>query len=396
MRKNILFKVCVAMLAAMVMIACGKGKQQSGTSDDDTKTEVSASKSGKAKKSKKKNKDIKTKGRKKKKSILTPTSSGSPYEILLVAAEDDFRNGVVDSLYAVLTDDVLGVAQSEPSFKVVKITQNNFSKTLRMCRNVVVVKIDPSTYNKCRFKYSRDVYAAPQIIMTIQAPSASKFKDFVTDNRDAIVDFFNKAELNRACELLQEDYQPYIQEEVKKMFGCDFWAPTELTKITKGKNFLWAHSEKFVRRVEQDLNIVIYSFPYRDLNTFTEEYFVKKRDSVMKANIPGPREGQYMMTSMPYIFVSDEEVHGGYAQVVRGLWNVKDYDMGGPFVSVSRVDEKYQRVIVAEAFVYYPNQPKRNVLKKLEAALYTLRLPDELDLARFSYDLDEIIIVPEE
>ena len=222
MRKNIIFKVCVAMLAAMVMIACGKGKQQSGTSDDDTKTEVSASKSGKAKKSKKKSKDIKTKGRKKKKSILTPTSSGSPYEILLVAAEDDFHNGVVDSLYAVLTDDVLGVAQSEPSFKVVKITQNNFSKTLRMCRNVVVVKIDPSTYNKCRFKYSRDVYAAPQIIMTIQAPSASKFKDFVTDNRDAIVDFFNKAELNRACELLQEDYQPYIQEEVKKMFGCDF------------------------------------------------------------------------------------------------------------------------------------------------------------------------------
>ena len=394
MKKNIL-KVCMMLLAFMVMIACGNKAQSGENAQEGAKTEAAASsKSGKAKKSKK-NKDIKTKGRKKK-SILTPTSSGSPYEILLVAAEDDFHNGVVDSLYAVLTDDVLGVAQSEPSFKVVKITQNNFSKTLRMCRNVVVVKIDPSTYNKCRFKYSRDVYAAPQIIMTIQAPSASKFKDFVTDNRDAIVDFFNKAELNRACELLQEDYQPYIQEEVKKMFGCDFWAPTELTKITKGKNFLWAHSEKFVRRVEQDLNIVIYSFPYRDLNTFTEEYFVKKRDSVMKANIPGPREGQYMMTSMPYIFVSDEEVHGGYAQVVRGLWNVKDYDMGGPFVSVSRVDEKYQRVIVAEAFVYYPNQPKRNVLKKLEAALYTLRLPDELDLARFSYDLDEIIIVPEE
>ena len=395
MKKNIL-KVCMMLLAFMVMIACGNKAQSGENAQEGAKTEAAASsKSGKAKKSKK-NKDIKTKGRKKKKSILTPTSSGSPYEILLVAAEDDFRNGVVDSLYAVLTDDVLGVAQSEPCFKVVKITQNNFSKTLRMCRNVIVIKIDPATYSKCKFKFSRDVYAAPQIIMTIQAPNASKFKNYVTDNRDVIIDFFNKAELNRACELLEEDHQPYIQEEVKKMFGCDFWAPTELTKITKGKNFLWLHSEQFVRRVEQDLNIVIYSFPYRDLNTFTEDYFVRKRDSVMKANIPGPREGQYMMTSMPYIFVSDEEVHGAYAQVVRGLWNVKDYDMGGPFVSVSRVDEKYQRVIVAEAFVYYPNQPKRNALKKLEAALYTLRLPDELDLARFSYDLDEIIIVPEE
>ena len=39
---------------------------------------------------------------------------------------------------------------------------------------------------------------------------------------------------------------------------------------------------------------------------------------------------------------------------------------------------------------------KRNILKKLEAALYTLRLPDELDLEKFNYDLDEIIITPDE
>ena len=116
----------------------------------------------------------------------------------------------------------------------------------------------------------------------------------------------------------------------------------------------------------------------------------------MKANVPGPKEGQYMMTTRGFTFVSEEAVHGHYAQIVRGLWNIKDYDMGGPFISVARVDEKYQRVVVVEAFVYYPNQAKRNVLKKLEAALYTLRLPDELDLEKFSYNLEEIIIAPED
>mgnify|MGYP006384303367 FL=1 len=60
------------------------------------------------------------------------------------------------------------------------------------------------------------------------------------------------------------------------------------------------------------------------------------------------------------------------------------------------MDEKYQRVVVAEAFVYYPNQHKRDILKKLEAALYTLRLPDELDLEKFNYNLDEILITPED
>ena len=141
---------------------------------------------------------------------------------------------------------------------------------------------------------------------------------------------------------------------------------------------------------------MVYSYPYTDVNTFTKEYFVHKRDSVMKLHIPGPSEGKYMMTTMPFVISSDEVVHGKYAQVVRGLWNVKDYDMGGPFVSVSRVDEKNQRVVVAEAFIYYPNKEKRDPLRRLEAALYTLRLPDELDLEKFSFDLDEIVITPED
>ena len=393
MKKTIL-KVCTMLLAVLCIVACGNARSD-GKSSDGAQTEAS-SKSGKAKKAKK---NKKKKGfqsmRSGKKSVLTPTSAGSPYEILLVAAEDDFHNGAVDSLYAILTDDVPGIAQSEPSFKVSRITQNNLSKTLRLCRNIIIIKIDPNLYTTSKFKFSRNVYAAPQIIMTIQSPSALKFKNFVTDNRDVITEFFNRAELNRQIELLSQDHQPNFEEQVKKMFGCDMWIPAELDKIMVGRHFLWARCERFVKKVEQDINLVIYSYPYRDTRTFTEEYFIRKRDSVMMANVPGPREGQYMMTTRPFALVSDEVVHGQYAQLVRGLWNIKDYDMGGPFVSIARVDEKNQRVVVVEGFVYFPNQPKRNVLKKLEAALYTLRLPDELDLQKFQFDLDEITINPD-
>lgn len=393
MKKTIL-KVCTMLLAVLCIVACGNAGN-GDNSKEGAQTEAS-SKSGKAKKAKKNKKKKSFRSmRSGKKSVLTPTSAGSPYEILLVAAEDDFHNGAVDSLYAVLTDDVPGIAQSEPSFKVSKITQNNLSKTLRLCRNIIIIKIDPSLYTTPKFKFSRNVYAAPQIIMTIQAPSALKFKNFVTDNRDVITEFFNRAELNREIDLLSHDHQPNFEEQVKKMFGCDMWIPTELNKIKAGRHFLWARCERFVRKVEQDISLVIYSYPYRDTRTFTEEYFIRKRDSVMKANVPGPREGQYMMTTRPFTLVSDETVHGEYAQLVRGLWNIKDYDMGGPFVSIARVDEKNQRVVVVEGFVYFPNQPKRNVLKKLEAALYTLRLPDELDLQKFQFDLDEITINPD-
>ena len=395
--KQFILKVCMAMLAVTVTVACGNGAQQNNQEGAQTET-TAATKTAKAKKTAAKKsgkKSSKNKKRSSKKSVFTPSSAGAPYEVLLVAGEDDFHSGAVDSLYNILTDDMPGIAQSEPLFKVSRINQAGLSKTLRLCRNIIIIKIDPTQYTTAKFKYSRNVYAAPQLVVTLQAHDATQFKHFVDDNREMITEFFIRAELNRQIDLLKDDHQPHMQDEVRRVFGADIWVPVELTKVITGRNFVWGRCERFVKKVEQELNIVVYSYPYRDVNTFTEKYFTHKRDSVMKANIPGPRDGQYMMTTRGFNLVSDETVHKHYAQVVRGLWNIKDYDMGGSFVSVSRVDEKNQRVVVAEAFVYYPNHAKRDVLRKLEAALYTLRLPDELDLERFSYDLDEIIITPE-
>ena len=139
--KQIILKVCMMLLAVMVTVSCGNRSGKEESSKEGQKTEASAaSKTAKVKKAKKsKNKDIRTTGRRKKKSVLTPTSAGAPYEVLLVAAEDDFHSGAVDSLYAILTDDMAGVAQSEPCFKVSRITQNNLSKTQTQCLGEIVL-----------------------------------------------------------------------------------------------------------------------------------------------------------------------------------------------------------------------------------------------------------------
>ena len=43
----------------------------------------------------------------------------------------------------------------------------------------------------------KNVYAAPQSILTIQAPDEASFEKFVEENRQVIVDFFTRAEMNR-------------------------------------------------------------------------------------------------------------------------------------------------------------------------------------------------------
>ena len=321
---------------------------------------------------------------------MKPTSSGKPYEILLVADTEYFQDGLVDSLTALLEQPVPGLPQVEESFEVSKIASKSYGSTLRYCRNIIIVNID-RTFTAPKIKFSRNVYAAPQMIMTLQAPDSESLKEYLGEYGQNVVDFFTRADMNWEIELLKEKHSDFVQEKVQNQFGCDVWVPVELTKTKTAKDFFWASTDRGYR----DMSFVVYSYPYTDPETFTGEYCLNKRDSVMKVNIPGPKDGQYMQTARPYVDVIDSELRGRYAQIVRGLWEMKNYDMGGPFVSVSRVDEKNGRVIVAEAFVYAPGEEKKNLMRRMEAAVYSLQLPDEIDERRFSFAVEEVVVEPD-
>lgn len=310
-------------------------------------------------------------GGKGKKGIFTPASSGRAYELLVVIDQGMWERPAGRALFNILDSDVPGLPQPERSFRIMYTDPSNYDATLKLIRNIIIVEVNADRYTQPKFKYAKDVYAAPQMILTIQAPDEASFAEFVKENTQVIIEFFTHAEMNRQMALLEESHSDYISTKVKSMFDCDVWVPSELTASKQGENFFWAGMNAAVA----DQNFVIYSYPYRDKDTFTKEYFVHKRDSVMKINIPGAREGMYMMTDSLLTDVRSIVVQGEYAFEARGLWRVKGDLMGGPFVSHSRVDRANQRVIVVEIFVYAPEKLKRNLVRQMEASLYTLKLP---------------------
>lgn len=307
-----------------------------------------------------------------KKSIFTPTSSGRAYEILVVVNHNLWERPAGRALFDVLDTDVPGLPQSERSFRIMYTDPQNYDTTLKLIRNIIIVDVQ-DIYTKASFKYARDVYAAPQLILTIQAPNDAEFEKFVTENKQTIIDFFTRAEMNRQISQLEKKHNNYISEKVDSLFGCDIWLPGELSGSKVGKDFFWAATNT----ATANQNFVIYSYPYTDKNTFTKEYFVQMRDSVMKANIPGSKEGMYMSTDSLRTDVQPINVHGDYTQEARGLWRMKGDFMGGPFVSHTRLDKENQRIIVAEIFVYSPDKLKRNLVRQMEASLFTLKLPKE-------------------
>ena len=179
-----------------------------------------------------------------------------------------------------------------------------------------------------------------------------------------------------------EVYKGYTNAKAKELamqkFGIIVNIPNDMSQISESENFLWATDNK--SRVRRD--IVIYSFPYTDKDTFTKEYLLAKRDSIMKYHIPGDIEGSYMGTEynhIPPVFKAIS-VRGEYCAELRGLWRIINGSaMGGPFVSHTRLDEINQRVIMIEGFVYGAGSKKRNALRQVEAVLYSMQLPQEIN-----------------
>lgn len=374
--KKVLFYTA-ALVMALSIASCGNKEEN---------------KEGAAKKTAKKETVKKASGKKRsKKSLLMPNASGMPYEMLVVMDDEQWERPLGRAVFNVLDSDVPGLPQSERSFRITRVVPSGMSSNMfRIMRNIIKVDIQ-NIYTQPKLKFARDVYSYPQMVMTLQAPDEASLAKYVEDNAQSIIDFFTRAEMNREINNLREEHNPDVSRFAKEILGVDVWVPWELNKFKKGKDFLWASTNTG----KKDMNIVLYSYPYTDKNTFTLEYFLDKRDSVMKANIPGGPEGSYMTTQRDFVYVEDATVHGKYAQVARGLWRVQGDRMGGPFVSHSRVDEVNGRVVVAEAFIYAPESLKRDLMRRMEAALYTLQLPQQAEVSDLSYGLDEIVIEPE-
>ena len=130
--------------------------------------------------------------------------------------------------------------------------------------------------------------------------------------------------MNRQISVLKDKHSDYIATKVKSQFDCDVWVPGELTSTKEGENFFWAGTNA----ATGDQN-----------------------------------------------FVRPISVQGDYALEARGLWRIKGDFMGGPFVSHVRLDKANQRIIVSEIFIYSPDKMKRNLVRQMEASLYTLKLP---------------------
>ncbi len=309
---------------------------------------------------------------------LLTSATGTIYELLIVVDNQYWNSAVGDSLRDIFDEPIPALPQVEPYFNISQAPTSAFDNLLMPSRNILIVDVNPEKYTSTKIGYSTDLWSHPQAVVRVACANAEDLEQCVSDYGRRIRKYFVDQELQRQGAFYESYCNHDATHDIMKKFGIDILIPNDMVKIQDADNFYWVCDARGQARKD----IVIYSYPYTDANTFTLDYLLNKRDSVLGKYVTDSQNG-YMITErrhIPPVFDEFKVNKGGYCAEIRGLWKMKDgLAMGGPFVSHSRVDEINHRVITVECFIYAAGMKKRNTLRQMEAVLYTMKLPQEIN-----------------
>ncbi len=297
------------------------------------------------------------------------SASSMSSEVLVIMEKDEWESETGRALFEVLNSPAKGLPQFEPNFRIIQLTPENFTSTFKVARNIIMPEIS-NIYTVAKLSSELDKYASGQVIMTVRAPDSAAFINFLRENKEGIVDYILNKEMERTAKWLIKD-SGTPQSRIQQLFGINIHYPKGLSNITEHPNFYWATNS--AGRARKD--IVIYQFPYTSETVFEKDSLISIRNRVLGEYITGSFDS-HMTTSAAYDpYYRRMEYNGLFRAELRGLWEMTSDMMGGPFVSHAFVNQNTNMVVVVDVFIFAPETDKRNMMRSMEGALYTVSIP---------------------
>lgn len=304
-----------------------------------------------------------------------PRSIGNTSEVLVVLQnKEQWDSRIGQSIKEHLGVEQYGLIQVEPIFDLAHITISNFSDMFKKHRNILIVNIDKKA-TSTKVESFEDKWSGPQQIIRITAPSATAFGDDFSQYSDGIIEGYSKAERKRILSVFRPSSKNKVLNEVRKSFNIDITVPQGFYVAKKEPGFMWIRKEV----TDFSQGIIIISEPYLDEAQFSVASIVARTNRDLKQYIPGESEGTYMTIEDEFVFPVTKQVSdfaSEYTVEMRGIWDVEHDFMGGPFVSYTFVDPGNNQIITIYGYVYRPNKKKRNLLRQLEAIIYSVKFRD--------------------
>lgn len=300
-----------------------------------------------------------------------PSSSGRTAEILVVTDKSNWNSLIGKTLRDYFEQEQVGLPQPEPIFKLLCLSSLPERNAFRSHHNILIIDVIKEI-KKPMIEIKKDVWSTPQLVVKIAVPSDSSFINIFNNYKESLTNTFTDIERTRINTVFSQTEKKSLCEILKRDFAMKMNFPEEFFIAKQTKDFIWFRKEG--KTFSQ--GIMIYSHPYTDTASFELSKIILLRDSITKRFIPGALNGTYMVAATRFVQPDTKRVSIDHCFAIetRGLWEVKGDFMGGPFLNYTIADTLNKRVLTIDAYVYNPQDEKRNMLLQLEAIIYSLKI----------------------
>lgn len=296
-----------------------------------------------------------------------PNITGNAGEVLVVINKGYWEGELGSTLREILAGEYPFLPQREAVFKLFNATPGGFTGSYLLHRNIVIVNVSPEV-DTTGIRMTRNSWAKPQVIVTVSATTPEEASELISGNRELIVNTIEQAERDRLIASSKKYEDKEVRMAVTENIGGSPYFPTGFTMKKNTPEFMWISQE--TTYVNQ--GILIFKFPYTDSSQLTPEYLKNKLHDLWQANVPGMRENSYMTFNKVIDPGFNNIEYNGQTMVeMRGLWEVENDYMGGPFVCHIFPDPARENIIILNAFVYAPKYDKRKYLRQVESIIYS-------------------------
>lgn len=298
---------------------------------------------------------------------LQPNVSGSTGEVVIVIDKDKWEGEMGDEIRDLLANPIDGLPQAEPTFDLVSVPSGNFGEYYITHRNIIFFQTGPDKEKQASFQTNK--YASTQLIITIQGKDDKELIEVLLENRKLIVDKINIAERDRWISYYKRSLNSISFNKLRTDHKLILHVPANYALDVSEKGFVWMSYET----PTTTQSVLVHYFDYNGENYFNRDSIISIRNNMTKEKIKGPVDGTWMTIEerAPVEYTTFRFRDRNYA-MLRGLWTLENGFMGGPFVTLVTKDEVNNRFVMVDGYVYAPNDDKRELLRQVEAILYTI------------------------
>ncbi|MCB0381733.1 MAG: DUF4837 family protein [Psychroserpens sp.] len=301
------------------------------------------------------------------KRIVPKSSGGSLNDITVVVDNLLWENNVGEAIRDTLAAPVEGLSVDEPQFRLRQMPPSVF--TGFATKNRTVLKIEKG--HAAGTLFLTDEFAKPQTVVVISGKTNAEIIDQIHTNSAKIVDAFKKEELKEKQRRIKKAL--FNDKDIQEQLGLSLKFPTAYRIAKNEDGFFWLRRDIETGTVDMMLYEVPMSSIRKGDSTVVD--VVRLRDSIGKIHIEGPIDGSYMGTENKYTpFISETILDNKPAFETKGLWDVKNAFMSGPFINYAIEDKVNNRMIIIEGYVFAPSVEKRDYMFELEAILKSISI----------------------